>query len=1045
MRVPSAIRDAARTLKGSVAPPPLPPDDVAVVIDDDVDTSDSDGGERSSDDDSSDSLDAAPHPPRLPSTSTAPPTYEATPLDHGASLPPALPPSTAALPWQRDLPPGLDSNAAVRFQGFHGSSRSQERFLRLFGDFEGVGGSDRLVAEFATQTRCRGATFAGSLYISSRFVAFAGTEFKADAPAATDDGAKPMRTVISLLDVASIQKARIASNAEIVSEDDRSSLVALSRAGTATRPLRLFMLPADSSEFSALLVYTTTHIHVFAGFSFPENVYTVLDRCWRRLVDRRGSDSHPLKAQLLASLLASASTERAIGSPAVRSPFAASPTRSPALSPGTSPPPARRPPPPTTAIPAATLAATSAALAALAATSAASASASASASPSAATGLAASPPASSAPPPAAPPPAAVDRTSPRTSPPMSPQMLARSTAFAARAELERRAQHLQRRIAEGTLHNAPAAAASTPIAVPVVAPVSPRSSPPPAASPPPPPSAPVPEPSKPSPSVIVPALTLPPPTLASSPVSPTPSTPYGGIPGHMSRAAAQDAADGARSPPMMSPRTSFARAAALHQQQQQQQEENDGTLATVRKMEEELAQLRARIAQMDNERTAAAANVAPAAAAAPSTVDFFEPLVDIPAATTSKDGGKLQRLKSLLRRRNTSATGPAAAAATASAVAPAPKSGGGKLSNPSSYREDTAQSIAADLDRVLNERIAPPPSLLAFALSEPPSVALASPNAGASAGVAAAATVIAAGGDEPTLVAIDVADGFDADEWSDFERRRRALMAAGNDIFRESGGPDAADEPTNGSTGAAAAAAGVAGAAAAAPVRFVPLPQAQGTDGYLPALALSQMRTELANRLVMQEQDYVIALQVLLESYMQPCLSDSGSQAAGCVPDALLRQMFANVPALLVAHRALLKATSDALEELSRRGGRLLLERLPTSLALVRTYVANLPHAKAAYNAAVADKRFVRFVRRTFATSGQELADLMLEPMRMLFVYRSLLYSWLSCSPATHTDRPPLIECYRRVNDTLDHIHELDKQMSIFPDQWLAKLAKQHT
>lgn len=1034
MRVPLAIRDAARTLKDSAVPPPLPPDDVAVVVDDDVDTTDTDGAaDHSADDaadDSSDSLDAAPHPPRLPSTSTAPPTYEATPLD-AASWPPALPPSTAPLPWQRDVPPGLDSNAAVRFQGYHGSSRSQERFLRLFGDFEGVGGADRLVAEFATQTRCRGATFAGSLYISSRFVAFAGAEFKADAPPAAgvpaDDGAKPMRTVISLLDVASIQKARIASHTETASDDDRASLVALSRAGAPSRPLRLFLLPAEASDYSALLVYTTTHVHVFAGFSFPENVYTVLDRCWRRLVDRRGSDSHPLKAQLLASLLASASNERAIGSPTVRSPFASPPTRSPALSPGASPPPVRRPPPPTTAIPAATLAATSAALAAAAAAAA---------------------------PSQAPPAAAVDRTSsPRTSPPMSPQMLARSTAFAARAELERRAQHLQRRIqvAEGTLHHTPAS--STPVAVPGAAPVplasSPpppqsRSSPPPAASSPPPPPAVVPVVEKPLPTPIVPALTLPlssPPASASpasaSPVSPTPSTPYGGIPGHISRAAAQEAADGARSPPVLSPRTTFARAAALQQQQQQhQQEESDGTLATVRKMEEELAQLRARIAQMDSER-AATANAAPAAAAAaPASVDFFEPLVDIPSASASKDG-KLKRLKSLLLRRNTGAVPAAAApaASSSSAAVTSPSKSSGKLSNPSSFREDAAQAIALDLDRVLNERVAPPPSLLAFALSEPPSVA--SPSA-AVAGVAATASAIGAGSDaDVALVAVDVADGFDADEWGDFERRRRALMAAGNDIFRDSG-PDGGDELASG------AAAGGA-APAAAPARFVPLPQAQGTDGYLPALALSQMRTELANRLVMQEEDYVIALQVLLESYMQPCLSDSGSQAAGCVPDALLRQMFANVPALLVAHRALLKATSDALDELSRRGGRLLLERLPTSLALVRTYVANLPHAKAAYNAAVADKRFVRFVRRTFATSGQELADLMLEPMRMLFVYRSLLFSWLSCSPATHTDRPALIECYRRVNNTLDHIHELDKQMSIFPDQWLAKLAKQYT
>ena len=154
--------------------------------------------------------------------------------------------------------------------------------------------------------------------------------------------------------------------------------------------------------------------------------------------------------------------------------------------------------------------------------------------------------------------------------------------------------------------------------------------------------------------------------------------------------------------------------------------------------------------------------------------------------------------------------------------------------------------------------------------------------------------------------------------------------------------------------------------------------------------------------------------------------------------------MFANVPAMLAAHRALLKAVTENADELSKRGGRLLLERLPAILALVRTYTANLPRAKAAYANAVADQRFARFVRRTFATSGQELANLMLEPMRALFSYRALLYSWLMCTPATHADRPALIDCYLRANDTLDHVHELDKQFAILPDSWLTKLAKQH-
>jgi hypothetical protein len=32
-----------------------------------------------------------------------------------------------------------------------------------------------------------------------------------------------------------------------------------------------------------------------------------------------------------------------------------------------------------------------------------------------------------------------------------------------------------------------------------------------------------------------------------------------------------------------------------------------------------------------------------------------------------------------------------------------------------------------------------------------------------------------------------------------------------------------------------------------------------------------------------------------------------------------------------------------------------------------------------------------------------------------------------------------------RVTDTLDHIHELDKQLAIFPEGWLGKLAKANT
>jgi hypothetical protein len=860
-------------------------------------------------------------------------------LDGAPLLPPTIVPYGAPLPWDRDAPPSLDSLAVLRFQGFHNNVRSHERFLRLFGDL-GAAPGDRLWAEYATQTRCHGRTYAGTIFVSSRFFAFVGCEFVPDAPPITslDDSRRPMRLMLPLLDIAAIHKARIAAAADD-DVDDKSPIVLLSRAGSAGAPLRLRVLSSSSVEFSALLLYTMTHVHVFAGFAFPDNVYAVIERCWRRQVDRRGLDTHPLKAQLLSALLRDTAATAAaaldhngspkkspplarspISSPAARSPIA-SPVRSPASS---SPPPGQR-------------------------------------------DLYRSPPLS----------------------PLSQKRVVGTAALlspAARAEMERRVQVAERSATASTLalppDRRPQTTATVALTSPVIAP-----------------------------------LTLDKIAPAAAPISP--STPYGGIPGNMSRRAQQDAADGVRSPVLLSPRTSLTSrvpgAAVDSGVAEAPSATDESNVEAMRKMQEELSQMKARLAQLDSERSAAAAAPAPA----PAAVDFWEPLVELPpvvasgsATSLTSSMGGLKLLKSLLgRRKSAHAPAPPAAPLQPTVVA-APSS--------------SSSSIAVDIERALYEVRSPPPALLAFVLAEPPPVAAGAVSGGGSGSAGAPAP----SGSE-VFVAIDGPDGFDAEEWSEFERRRKALMSAGSGVV------EAIEE--------AAAAAPVAVAAQALPNRFVPLPPAQGSEGYLPPTALAQSRAELANRLVMQEQDYVIALQLLLENYMQPCLSTSTSPAAGCVPDATLRVMFANVPALLAGHRALLKTVTEAIDSLSKRGGRVLLERLPMLLALARTYTANLPRAKAAYSLAVADQRFTRFVRRTFATSGQELANLMLEPIRMIFVCRALLFSWLTCTPADHADRAALIECYLRVTDTLDHIHELDKQLAIFPEGWLGKLAKANT
>jgi hypothetical protein len=956
VRVPAHVREAARSLtRAGAIPPPLPPDVTpTVVVEDDVsdtatprqDAARADAAAASS---SSESEDLPPHPPRLPPSRTdslgaAPAAYEASPLDGAPLLPPTIVPYGAPLPWDRDAPPSLDSLAVLRFQGFHNNVRSHERFLRLFGDL-GAAPGDRLWAEYATQTRCHGRTYAGTIFVSSRFFAFVGCEFVPDAPPITslDDSRRPMRLMLPLLDIAAIHKARIAAAADD-DVDDKSPIVLLSRAGAAGAPLRLRVLSSSSVEFSALLLYTTTHVHVFAGFAFPDNVYAVIERCWRRQVDRRGLDTHPLKAQLLSALLRDTATTAAaaldhngspkksppISSPAARSPIA-SPVRSPASS---SPPPAQR-------------------------------------------DLYRSPPLS----------------------PLAQKRVVGTAALlspAARAEMERRVQAAERSAPP------PSTAAGSLALPPDRRPQTQRKA----------------DDERSPPATVAPAspaiapLTLDKIAPAAAPVSP--STPYGGIPGNMSRRAQQDAADGVRSPVLLSPRTSLTSrvpAAAVDSAAEAPSAADESNVEAMRKMQEELSQMKARLAQLDGERSAAAAAPAPA----PAAVDFWEPLVELPpvaasgsATSLTSSMGGLKRLKSLLGRRK-------------SAHAPAPPAA---PLQPTVVAAPSSSSIAVDIERALYEVRSPPPALLAFVLAEPPPVAAGAVSGGGGGGAPAAS------GSE-VFVAIDGPDGFDAEEWSEFERRRKALMAAGSGVV------EAIEE--------AAAAAPVAVAAQALPNRFVPLPPAQGSEGYLPPTALAQSRAELANRLVMQEQDHVIALQLLLENYMQPCLSTSASPAAGCVPDATLRVMFANVPALLAGHRALLKTVTEAIDSLSKRGGRVLLERLPMLLALARTYTANLPRAKAAYSLAVADQRFTRFVRRTFATSGQELANLMLEPIRMIFVCRALLFSWLTCTPADHADRAALIECYLRVTDTLDHIHELDKQLAIFPEGWLGKLAKANT
>ena len=198
---------------------------------------------------------------------------------------------------------------------------------------------------------------------------------------------------------------------------------------------------------------------------------------------------------------------------------------------------------------------------------------------------------------------------------------------------------------------------------------------------------------------------------------------------------------------------------------------------------------------------------------------------------------------------------------------------------------------------------------------------------------------------------------------------------------------------------------------------------------------LSQMRTELANRLVLQQQDHVVALQLLAENFLAPCLRTDGADARaslGDVPRSALRSIFGNVPALLREQRALLAATSDAIDVLGRRGGRLLAPRLRTVLALVRTYAANLARATAALERARADSRFDRFLERTAVQAGQPLDELLLEPLRQLFRYRALLYAWLKCSQPHHSDRSALLDAYRQVNRTLDFVHERNAEQSFF-------------
>jgi hypothetical protein len=284
--------------------------------------------------------------------------------------------------------------------------------------------------------------------------------------------------------------------------------------------------------------------------------------------------------------------------------------------------------------------------------------------------------------------------------------------------------------------------------------------------------------------------------------------------------------------------------------------------------------------------------------------------------------------------------------------------------------------------------------------------------------------------------------------------------------------------------------------------RWAPVPAAAGAEAFLPPSALAQMRSQLAEKVVDCEQDHLVALHVLVESYLSPLLPEvvvcwcrgvlsaplqrTSSAVSGVIGASELRGVFANVSALLRAHRHLLADVAAASRDLARLTstlGGLLAARFPLLLALTRIYAANLPAgdvcarvcvcacslmrvicvAKLAFSRAAVDTAFALFVQRTGEQCGQPIASLMLEPINILFVFRSLLFSWLQCTPVNESvrsaltsllcrvlrpsffdaqDRRAMVRVFRSVTDTLDEIHENDRQFAIFPEGWLARMAK---
>jgi len=192
-----------------------------------------------------------------------------------------------------------------------------------------------------------------------------------------------------------------------------------------------------------------------------------------------------------------------------------------------------------------------------------------------------------------------------------------------------------------------------------------------------------------------------------------------------------------------------------------------------------------------------------------------------------------------------------------------------------------------------------------------------------------------------------------------------------------------------------------------------------------------ETRVAIAERLVLSEQHYVLALQSLVDSYLLQLRKDAA------VSNGKLMSIFGNVRVILARHRYFVDVLSRLVEhDLHNTLGTIFCDTF-VWIPLYDIYCKNLPHAKATYNALKGETKVAAVLSRSLRTSGQDLATLMLEPIKRLVEYFTSLTNMLRYTPVSHGDHHALVGVREQLRDVLDRICLYDERDKIFPRGFL--------